>query len=160
MSLTLERARVALRYDAETGLLHWLVSRGKARTGAVAGCPDERGYIVLSLDGKRYYAHRIAWLLMTGAWPAELVDHINGIKGDNRWSNLRDVTHEINQQNQRAASRNSRSGILGVRVFAGKHRAKITVNSSEVHLGTFDSAEAAGQAYLDAKRRMHKGCTL
>ncbi len=154
-----EAVRALLAYEPETGALRWRVSRGKARAGQVAGVLEGRGYVVLGLLGKRYYAHRIAFLLMTGEWP-ELVDHINGDRKDNRWSNLRNADNALNQQNQRTASRNNRLGVLGVRAFGGKFRSAICVDGKPKHLGTFATPEEASAAYVAAKRQLHEGCTL
>lgn len=158
--LIFERAAGLLIYEADTGLLRWRESRGKAKAGGVAGCVDHRGYIVLGIDGARYYAHRLAILLMTGRPAVELVDHIDGDKGNNRWANLREVTHAVNQQNQREPSKNNRLGLLGVRKFGKRFRSAITVDSAARHLGTFDTAQEAHEAYLAAKRALHEGCTL
>ncbi len=156
----LVRVQRLLSYDADTGVLTWLESRGKAKAGSVAGCADGRGYTVLSIDGKRHYAHRIAMLVATGVDPVHCIDHINGNKGDNRRVNLREVSHAINQQNQRTPSRNNRLGVLGVRRLRARFRATICVNSSPKHIGTFDTMEEAHSAYLAAKRAQHEGCTI
>jgi hypothetical protein len=97
---------------------------------------------------------------MTGRWPNGVVDHINGDTSDNQWSNLRDVTHSVNCQNQRRAKRSNASGLLGVSFFDGKPRASISVDGRPIHLGTFDTPEAAHQAYVEAKRKLHAGCTI
>lgn len=160
MSRAPDIARVAslLSYCPDTGLLTWLVSRGKAKAGDVAGV-DEGRYIVVGIDNKRYYAHRIVMLLRAGTWP-EMVDHRDGDGHNNRWLNLRPATQPVNQQNQRTASRNNRLGLLGVRAFGGKFRSAICVDGKAKHLGTFDTPTAAHAAYLAAKRQLHEGCTI
>lgn len=158
--LTVERLREVLRYDPETGVFHWLVSRGKAAVGAVAGCSDHRGYLVTGIDGKRYYLHRLAVACVTGKMPGELVDHLNGDRSDNRWINLRETTHAVNMQNQRAPSKNNMLGLLGVRRFGSNYRSAICVDGKPKHLGTFPTPDQAHEAYLAAKRQMHAGCTI
>ena len=158
--MRLERLESLLRYDPQTGALQWLVSRGKACAGDVVTVTDDRGYVVVGVDKKRYYAHRLAWMLMTGSEPTGVVDHIDGDRGNNRWSNLRDVSVKLNAQNRHIPSKGSRTQVLGVRVFGGKYRAAISLNGKQAYLGTFETAALAQAAYLEAKRQFHEGCTL
>jgi hypothetical protein len=159
--LTQARLHELLSYDPKTGVFSWNKRTGRCSAGAIAGCQDDRGYIVLSVDGKRYYAHRLAWLHFTGNFPSESIDHINGCKSDNRIRNLRDVSIQINLQNlKKAMVSNKSTGILGVRKLRGKYLAQITIEGKETHLGTFNSAEDAHTAYLNAKRKFHGGCTI
>lgn len=158
--MEIKRLRSMLRYDPATGALQWLVSRGKARAGDVLAVADSRGYMVVGVDGKRHYVHRIAWALMTGSEPAGVVDHIDGNRSDNRWSNLRDVPVKLNAQNRHVPAGRSRTQVLGVRPFAGKYRAALSVEGRQRHLSTFDTVELASAAYLAAKRQLHAGCTL
>ena len=159
--LTQARLHELLSYDPETGVFSWNKRTGRCSAGAIAGCQDDRGYIVLSVDGKRYYAHRLAWLHFTGNFPSESIDHINGCKSDNRIRNLRDVSIQMNLQNlKKAMVSNKSTGILGVRKLRGKYLAQITIEGKETHLGTFNSAEDAHTAYLNAKRKFHGGCTI
>jgi hypothetical protein len=98
--------------------------------------------------------------MQTGEWPANHVDHKNGVRNDNRWCNLRDVTRSVNSQNQRHAPAGSKTGLFGVQVDRNKFRARIIVTGTRHGLGSFESAEEAHQAYIDAKRSLHAGCTL
>ncbi len=158
--LTLDALRRALRYDPQTGDLIWLVSRGKAKAGALAACLDSRGYLVVGIGGKRHYAHRLAWWLAHSALPEGVIDHINGDKGDNRLANLRCVSVQVNAQNRRRVAARSKTQVLGVSPFAGKFRAALSVDGQNRHLGTFPTLEQAQQAYIQAKRQLHEGCTL
>lgn len=160
--LTAERAREMLHYNADTGVLTWKVSVRSVRKGDVAGTINARGYRLIKLDGARYRAHRLAWLITNGTWPSDEVDHINGQKDDNSIANLRDVSRSVNSQNQRRARSDSRSGLLGVRFdkSRGNWRAGIGVDGKELSLGRFDTPEAAHDVYVDAKRQLHAGCTL
>lgn len=106
--------------------------------------------------------HRLAFLYMTGEWPAHQVDHINADRADNKWANLREATISVNAQNRRAALAGSSSGLLGAS-WDSKHerwKAQIRVNGRTRHLGYFGSPEAAHQAYLMSKRAHHAGCTI
>jgi hypothetical protein len=159
--ITQSRLHELLSYDPETGVFAWKKRTGRCSAGAIAGCQDDRGYVVLSIDGKRYYAHRLAWLYSTGQFPSKSIDHINGEKFDNRIKNLRDVNTQTNLQNlKKAMVTNKSTGILGVRKLRGKFLAQITIEGKETHLGTFNSAEDAYAVYLQAKRRFHNGCTI
>lgn len=99
--ITYEQAKALIAYDPGTGALTYLVNRQRARKGHTVTLTDALGYVTLKIDYVRYTGHRIAWLLMTGDWPQFEIDHINGVRHDNRWINLRDVPRSINQQNRR-----------------------------------------------------------
>lgn len=100
--MTAEEARRAFLYNPETGILTWRVApfRRTDLVGKVAGCRRPDGYTQIRVKNKFYLAHRIAWLMVTGAWPKAVIDHINGVCDDNRWTNLRDVSQSKNMQNQ------------------------------------------------------------
>ncbi|MCK9994454.1 MAG: hypothetical protein Dbin4_02974, partial [Alphaproteobacteria bacterium] len=98
--LTQSRLKELLHYDPDTGVFTRRVqTSSNARVGDVAGCLHPEGYRHIQIDGKRYAAHRLAWLYMTGEWPTNQLDHLNGVRDDNRWGNLREATHGQNQQN-------------------------------------------------------------
>ena len=153
-----EELRGLLRYDQETGLLTWRVRvSNSVRAGTVAGTVDKKGYTVIGIARRYYKAHRLAWLYMTGSWPEDQIDHADGDKSNNRWFNLRAATASTNKANSRAYRRNQ-SGFKGVHRLRHKGqmsgwRAQIRVNYQLIHLGTFDTAEAAHAAYADAARK-------
>jgi hypothetical protein len=166
-TLTAERLRELLDYDPATGVFTWrLVNRRafRAKAGDRAGTrPDGAGYLPIGVDGKVYRAHRLAWLHVHGTWPFGVIDHINGIRHDNRIENLRDVPVKINAQNQRRAVSTNLAGMQGVwtpRGRAKKFAAYIIANGIRIRLGSFDTADLAHAAYMDAKRRLHEGCTV
>lgn len=106
-----------LRYDYETGMFYWLVSKGKAKAGRVAGCVGEHGYVQIGINGYVYKAHRLAWLMVYGDFPngeQPNIDHVNGVRDDNRIANLKVSSVPENNKNLSRNSRN-KSGINGVR---------------------------------------------
>ena len=155
--ITAERLRDLLSYDPQTGEFRWVRPTTRSvRVGDVAGSSGP-GYVGIFIDGYRYYAHRLAWLHMTGAFPRQQLDHINGDRRDNRFSNLRECSGSQNQQN-RAANKANRTGLVGVCLHkrSGKFQAQITVQGKTRALGMFADPQAAHAAYLDAKRAAHK----
>lgn len=147
-----------LHYDPETGLFTWINCKGKREAnGARAGSISTKGYRRISIQRKRYAAHRLAWLYMTGSWPKGEIDHINGVRDDNRWVNLRDVPLIFNAHNK--TMRPNRCGHQGVYITQSKRQwmARIYVNRKAIHLGAFDNPIAAQAAYLKAKEEMHRG---
>jgi hypothetical protein len=159
--LTVERLREVLDYDTETGVFRWKIANSKrTRVGSIAGCVRPDGYCGIRVDSSRYYAHRLAWLFVFGEYPVAHIDHIDGDPSNNRLCNLRDVRQALNIQNQRQADRDSKSGILGVVRRGNRYCSSIGTNGRTTYLGTFATAELAHQAYVDAKRRMHPGCTI
>lgn len=114
-----------------------------------------QGYIQIRIGAKYYLAHRVAWYLHYGYWPKE-VDHINGIKTDNRITNLREVMRSDNGCNKPKQSNNT-SGYKGVSFHkeTGKYQAKITRHGKTTNLGLHETAESAGLAYQLAARQLH-----
>lgn len=156
IELTSTTLKEVLQYDAKTGLFTWKVSRGIVRAGTIAGTPHTHGYTHITLKGKRYFAHRLAWLYTHGSWPSFEIDHVNRLKSDNRLLNLREVTSSQNQQN-RLLTKNNSSGFKGVTWNKQKSKwwAKITVNHKKYHLGFFDTPEEASLAYQAGAIKLH-----
>ena len=154
MALTQERLTQLVSYEAETGLFTCLRNRkgSKNKIGDVLGSVTANGYIEMQLDGKRYYAHRLAFLVMTGRMPAGTVDHINRNPRDNRWINLRDVTQFENVHNQNRKASNNLTGFIGVHKVNEKYRAKIVIRRKQIHLGTFDNPFTAAKVYATTKQ--------
>lgn len=105
-NLTAARLRELLCYDPETGIFTSRIDRigkgCKVKKGDAVGGPHTKGYWDIRLDGRRYLAHRLAWLYVNGEWPENVIDHRDRNKRNNRWSNLRDVTQFLNMQNNNA----------------------------------------------------------
>lgn len=136
-------------YDAGTGALTYKRDFHRRHKSALATTPTANGYLVVTLDAT-YLAHRIIWLMQTGAFP-EFVDHEDHVRSNNQWTNLRDVTRQANAQNK-SVNTNNTSGYLGVSFMPQKNkfRATITINRKQVHLGLFATALDAHQARLAA----------
>ena len=160
--LTAERLREVLDYNAETGVFVWKVrTSNRVHIGMTAKRSHPGGYLQTRIDGKSYLNHRLAWLYTYGVWPHGDIDHINGRRSDNRLGNLRDVVRRINSQNQRRARvDNKSSGLLGVSRNKNRWKARLVIDGEELHVGTFDSPEEAHAAYIEAKRRLHPGCSI
>lgn len=162
--LTAEKLRTLLEYDPTTGNFRYLKSLQGRNPGDLAGNQDQSGYRMHEILGRKYRAHRLAWLYMTGEWPPSNIDHINGSRGDNKWGNLRLASGAINAQNLRKAHKRNQTGLLGVSVKKGHGNkpfgAKIRANGKYIHIGYFRTPEEAHGAYVEAKRRLHQGCTL
>lgn len=155
-----DRLRALLHYDPMTGQFRWYnrpkFSKGRTiEFGSLAGHRTAHGYITIRIDGKSYYAHRLAWFYVTGDWPAEEIDHINRIGTDNRFANLRLAARQQNVAN-RTRRRDNRSGFKGVYVArSGRFVAQITVNRRAVHLGTFATAEEAAAKRDEVARSLY-----
>ncbi len=108
------------------------------------------------IDRRKLLLHRAAWLYVYGSWPAGVIDHINGVKHDNRIANLRDVTRSENQHNRRSHI-NNWVGCPGVTwsAVACKWRVRITLNNEEEHLGLFSNLLDAIAARKTAKQIYH-----
>lgn len=163
--LTYDRARELLSYCAETGVLTWNVDRAYVvRAGDIAGTNGINGYRQIIVDGERHKAHRVAWLIANGKWAVGDIDHINGVRSDNRLTNLRDVSRSVNMQNQRVAHQCNQSGLLGVSPHKRNKKrpwaASINVGGKVMHLGYFATPEEAHAIYLANKRALHEGCVI
>lgn len=161
--LTQKELKRIWNYCPTTGLFTRLVATSpNTKVGDIANHRQSSGYIQIMVNNKPYLAHRLAWLYMTGEWPKGDIDHKFGIRDDNRWSELRDVTRSINLQNQRRLRIDNKSGYAGVYLRKEKNKwgACININGKNVHLGVFESAYEAGAYRLQKKRELHEGCTI
>jgi hypothetical protein len=139
------------RYDPATGLLFKKHKRGGEHE--VGSRNVSTRYLELIFEGKKYQAHRVAWLLQTGSWPKGFIDHINGVRDDNRIENLRDVSSRENQMNSKMNSRNT-SGVVGV-VWRWKTKtweASIKVFGKRIHLGNYADISHAAAARKSAEK--------
>lgn len=158
--ITQEELKESISYDPETGVFTWLKTRcGRALAGSECGSLHSLGYIIITIDKERYFSHRLSFLYMTGAFPENDTDHINGIRHDNRWVNLRSVTRSENLKNRKLSS-NSTSGVNGVHFNKGceKWEVKIRVDGKRKGLGyyfDFDEAVRVRKA-ADVKYGYHE----
>lgn len=161
--LTAEVARERWSYNPSNGEFTWRIATSNKRPGEIAGNLNRSdGYWRVKYRERAHQQHRVIWLMMTGAWPPELIDHIDGNPLNNRWTNLRCASIAINMQNLTRVHRTSTSGLLGVIQSRSRKRWCATINfgGKAHHLGTFDSPQEAHLAYIEAKRRHHPGNTL
>lgn len=144
--LTQSELKERLHYNPETGIFTWVNSKSKnlGKTGSIAGCDNGTGYIKIHVLGKLRYAHRLAYLYITGKFPDGILDHINQIKSDNRWLNLRNATQSQNMCNQCKPSSNT-SGIKGVTwdKVTYSWKAQCRVNGVVKNLGRYQDMNEA-----------------
>ena len=131
-------------YNPETGLIYWK-AKGKGRIKKKeAGTKLYSGYIGICVGKQRMQAHRLAWALFYGKTPKDQIDHINGIKTDNRICNLREATNSQNGKNL-SLSKANKTGHKGVcfESFTNKWKAYIRVDRKMINLGRFEKIEDA-----------------
>lgn len=156
--LTQERLKELLHYDPKTGAFVWrhrILSQGRISrlSGKVAGSVNKAtGYRQIGIDGKRYYASRLAWLYMEGYSPEREVDHRDRIRHNDKWKNLRHVSHQCNLRNCKL-SKNNKTGITGVipTPSGKKFEAYITVGEKLIRLGRFATKLDAARARWNAE---------
>jgi len=147
ISLTQNELKLLLDYNPVTGIFTRRVTsyRVKSQIGDIVGCLHDNGYLRTRINYRLYYLHRLAFLYMLGIFPPKQVDHINHLRTDNRWENLRHVTHRDNARN-RPLGRTNKSGYFGVYWKKDKKKwaAQIRDNNSKlIYLGIFtDLAKA------------------
>ena len=136
-SLTSERLKELVVYNPDSGLFY-------NKAGRVMGTLNKKHkYIYIGVDNKLYRAHRLAWLYTHGCWPTKDIDHINGVRDDNRLTNLRDVSRSFNLLGK-VGKENKSSGIKGIyKQPNGRYRAYYSLNNRRVNVGIFDNLEDA-----------------
>jgi HNH endonuclease/AP2 domain len=156
--------RLMLRYDPESGSLHWLQRSDAPKFWNTkwAGKPaftalDNHGYRIGSVANRTLKAHRVIWAIVHGAWPEDMIDHRDGDRSNNRLANLRLASNTENQRNTKSLPGSS-SRFLGVRWEGARDRwrAEIRANGKKVHLGYFVDETDAAMAY-DAAAAKHFG---
>lgn len=158
--LTADRLRFLFDYSPETGAFTRKVGIRGSSKGSVVGTIKSNGYLHFAVDFKKYLAHRLAWLYVRGSMPDGDIDHMDGDRKNNAIANLRCVDRSTNLENiKKAKSHNKSTGLLGAYPVDGSSRycSKIQVRGKTLHLGCFDTAEQAHQAYMQAKAAHHVG---
>lgn len=135
--LTKKRLKEVLNYNSDSGLFTWVKNERATKIGGEVGCIGKKGYRQICIDGISHRANRLAFLYKNGKIPNE-IDHINRVKDDNSWENLREITHSDNNKN-RGRLRNNTSGITGVYICRKRNKWKsfIKINKKLFHLGQF-----------------------
>jgi len=158
-SKCLDHARLLhlLDYDTESGNFYRKQTLGKCIVGQTAGTKNGCGYLIVWVGGERFLAHRLAWFFVHGVWPENDIDHINGVRTDNRISNLRKATRAQNSMNTKLSIRNT-SGLKGVSWHPRDKywRARCSVNGKQNELGRFKTKDEAFSVYLKFAREHHK----
>lgn len=145
-------------YDELSGIVTWKKSRSpRIKLGTQVKYKNKFGYIQVRLNGKLWMLHRLIWLMKTGSFPNEEIDHIDGNRSNNSWNNLRDVSKSQNMQNRKGPDKDSNTGILGATFDKqrNKYRAQLTINGEKILNKIFDTAEEAGNAYTQAKENYY-----
>ena len=148
-------------FDYSDGHLWWIKDTSKygpSRVGKRFGAYNNNGYIVGKIKGKHYVKHHIIWNYHNGYLPTKQLDHINGVRDDNRIENLREVTNQQNSFNRVGWSKKTSSKFKGVswHKASGKWQAKCNINRKQYHLGLHQTEEEAAKAYDDFSEKYHK----
>ena len=141
----IETLKTLIYYDSESGDAFWRVSRGSVSAGTQITC-ESNGYIVVRINKHLYKLHRILFKLYHGYDPENDIDHVNGIKSDNRISNLREASRSCNNFNANFNPGNT--GVRGVKLTknGNKYEARIKISGRTKHIGTFDTITEAAYA--------------
>jgi|LakMenEpi03Aug12_release.lakeMendotaPanAssembly.Ray.scaffolds.fasta_scaffold412168_1 hypothetical protein len=148
-------------FDYKNGFLINKVSRcSTSPVGRISQRTRTNGYSGTFVDGTEYATHRLIWLYFTGLHPNGDIDHINGVRSDNRFENLREATRAQNMQNEKRARRTNKCGLLGVSLHGTRWRAQIVIDGKRIGLGSYATPEQAHEVYLAKKKELHPFQTI
>lgn len=140
-------------YNEKSGVLTRKISRSNnVKIGSAVGAKHSEGYLYTNISYEIYFVHRIIWKMVNGKDP-EFIDHVNGIRDDNRIENLRNVSRLENNRNVKTSGK-TKSGVMGVYKNGSGWAASIKVNYKKIHLGTFKDKEEAKTARKAAEKNM------
>ncbi len=150
--ISLEQINSLLSYDPDTGVFVWKVAlSNRGPTGSIAGFKNVGGYRVIGIYGREYYAHRLAWFMSHGRWPASQIDHINGDRADNRLENLREASNRENGLNRKRLRRDNKTGATGVHFDRSRGQWLVTVGYKFIgRYKTLDDAVSARKERAEA----------
>jgi len=154
-NMTQSELLTLLEYNPETGLIKYKNPAWNQCKDWFPGLLGSHGYYMIQYKRKSYLVHRLAYLYMVGKFPVEVIDHINSNKKDNTWKNIRDASYTQNALYKTKASRNSKSGILGVTPHRDGFTAQCKVQGKKIHLGKYKTKEEAEEAYLYFKNAIN-----
>lgn len=167
--ISVEYLRECFTYNPEEGTFIWKIrprehfksedrwkTMNKRCAGKIAGGPTHHGYILIGVGRERHLAHRLAWVMSTGKWPDDTIDHINGNPSDNRLSNLRQASFLENTHNTRIRSNNT-SGAKGVYKgpVSGRWRTYINKHKKRFFFGVYENYEDAVAVVREAREKLH-----
>lgn len=160
--LTASRLRELLHYNPDTGVWTRIAKRHGYFIGEKAGRQRHDGYWRIGVEMNRYLAHRLAWFYMTGEWPKNEIDHIDGNPANNKWNNLREATSSQQKWNtkiklsMKKTYKDLPKGVTSTKRNLSKpFRSFIQVNGRRLYLGSFPTSNEAHTAYVKAAQKYH-----
>lgn len=157
IELTQEGLKQVLNYDPLSGVFTWKnpKQKGLNTTTTRAGTQKVSGYRNIQIDNRMYREHRLAWLYVYGILPTKSLDHINGIKNDNRITNLREATPRQNNLNKGVSPR-STTGFKGVSRTNNGFRVRISIGERKYkEMGYYQTPEIAYKVYCGVAKEIH-----
>lgn len=154
--LTQERLKDLMHYDPDSGVFTRLKSASNRVVGEVAGGITKDGYRLIKIDGAQYRCARLVFLYMTGRMPLQ-ADHINRIRNDDRWSNIREADNGQNNANKNL-QKNNTSGVKCVSWDSRRNlwHVRVHFDGKQRHIGYFDDFELAGLVASEARAKAYR----
>jgi hypothetical protein len=156
-SISQEYLKSILNYNPDTGIFTWKINKSiGTKSNDIAGAINDKGYVKISINSKGHSAHRLAWLYMNGVYPPNQIDHINKVRSDNRFKNLRLATNKQNQENTSIRKDNS-SGTTGInwRKDLEKWQVRIQSHGKRITVGIYSGLELAIEAREKAEEKYY-----
>lgn len=155
--ITLDELKDRYSYDPDSGVISRLKRYGRSRAviGPITSTSRE-GYVIVNHGQEKFKAHRLAFLFMLGRMPDGDIDHIDGVRSNNKWSNLRAASRSENMKNI-GGRKNNASGFRGVSFYArdGRWKAQAQIDGKKYFLGHFDTPQEASEAYETFAKLTH-----